>query len=607
MTKQRFIQFLLLLTFATGLLQAQSLDEATRLIGEARKSGQVYAKSKDKKAAKSAKKALQRAEKSLKKLVKKDRNCELCWERLSEARFLLSYYGFEKNYKDCLKTVRDGRRVLPNNPYLALIEGVAYNNSGRHEDAIRTLNAYLALGDENRAREKNAREVLAKAQDRFLNSWYNQDDFFNSKESRVQQFNPRTFRQEIVFQITPQTEQQLAGQAFREISQNISRYNDPEVQGYLNDLVSRIVSKTPGPQMDYEVIVVDSAEVNALTVPGKIFVNTGLIGFARNEAELSAVLSHELAHNYGHHSARRMVKEFQAKFLTKNLLNALNLQGQTSRLVANLASEIGLDLALRAYDRFEEKEADLYGAHLTFNAGYDPTSLSSFLLQMYERHPKQPVKFLSRHPPTPDRVEYVTDYLEYFPIERELRLDSQEFQRVRSKFVKAPPPSVDPVNTPEAESPSTERESIQTETQPTNTQAEPAGSAVKPASARPENPKSFTGRSVPQTPQRREDYRAPEDSVDSPPTDHRRIVIGVICRFDYEEAGALVLDVLRNSPAEKTGIRAGDVILEIEKTPIQDCRRLVRILNDLEPKDMVEVFLRRDKHLLRLPLVVNAP
>jgi hypothetical protein len=56
---------------------------------------------------------------------------------------------------------------------------------------------------------------------------------------------------------------------------------------------------------------------------------------------------------------------------------------------------------------------------------------------MYQQNPNQPVKFLSTHPPAPDRSEYLTDYLEAFDLSQPLAVDSAAFKKIKLKFPSA--------------------------------------------------------------------------------------------------------------------------------------------------------------------------
>ncbi|MFC2172236.1 M48 family metallopeptidase, partial [Acidobacteriota bacterium] len=186
---------------------------------------------------------------------------------------------------------------------------------------------------------------------------------------------------------------------------------------------------------NYRVTLVDSPAVNAVTPPGHIIVYTGLLAFTETESELAGVLAHELAHNYGHHVGRKLIKATIAQGMANSAYQAIDPKSQLARMATTLGMQAGVGLFVKAYSRFEEKEADHYGAHILYNAGYDPTAMSIFFLKMYKANPKQPVKFLSTHPPIPDRADYITEYLESFPLNREMRSDTEKYQQIRKRVL----------------------------------------------------------------------------------------------------------------------------------------------------------------------------
>src|SRR5207247_1226268 len=57
--------------------------------------------------------------------------------------------------------------------------------------------------------------------------------------------------------------------------------------------------------------------------------------------------------------------------------------------------------------------------------------------------------------------------------------------------------------------------------------------------------------------------------------------------------GLLVTDVVSGSPADKAGLRRGDVIVEVGKKPVADPATLFRTLAQLKPGDRVLVFVQR--------------
>ena len=416
-----------------GFRAQDPLGQAEAMILQGRQQGLDFINSKDERLKKASKKNLEDGEKIVKKALKEQPNCEKCYELLTNANFFQTYLGFNKDYDDCIKLATEGLAKFPSNSRLASYRGYAYYNSGQYSEANKSLKSAVTNADPQSIAQIN--QVLQMSQQAFLTNWNRQANFYQSKESRIERYNPQTFKNEVAFQVTPEFEYQLGAQGFAALTNNAQTLNDPEIQNYLQHLVTRIVSKSPGSNFTYKVTVVNSGDVNAVTPPGHIIVFTGLLAFAENEAQLAGVLSHELAHNYGHHQARAVIKNYQAQMVANAILSAINPQNATAQILASLGTNIGLTLFSRAYSRFEEKEADHYGAHLMFNAGYSPLDASSFFLKMSKTGAKNPPKFLSTHPPLLDRANYVMDYLDSFPSEgREFRTDSEDFQKIKARI-----------------------------------------------------------------------------------------------------------------------------------------------------------------------------
>ncbi len=440
---RNFLTLSLLLTFGLIVMgpfaSAQSsLSAIEAQLQQARAQGLQFLNSQDDRAKKAAKKNLDDAEKALKEELKRSGACEKCHELLVSAYFYQTYFGFSRNYDECLKLAEQAARQFPANGRIAYFRGYALFNSFQYAEANKSFKTALLSVDPTTAAQIT--QILQMSQQQFLTNWNRQASYYQSRESRIEQYNPQTYRNEIAFQVTPQFEMQLGAQGFAALSSTAPAIADPEIQTYLESLVTRLLSKSPGSPFQYRVTVLNSSDVNAVTPPGHIIVYTGLLAFADNEAQLAGVLAHELAHNYGHHQARAVIKNYLAQSIANAALRAINPQNQTAQLLGYLGANIGLSLFSRAYSRFEEKEADQYGAHLMFNAGYSPLDASSFFLKMSKASGKQPPKFLSTHPPLLDRADYLMDYLESFPADgREFRVDSEEFKKIKARLVPSQP------------------------------------------------------------------------------------------------------------------------------------------------------------------------
>ena len=73
-----------------------------------------------------------------------------------------------------------------------------------------------------------------------------------------------------------------------------------------------------------------------------------------------------------------------------------------------------------------------------------------------------------------------------------------------------------------------------------------------------------------------------------------RVVIGVMIDRNSQEEGVLVGDVAPEGPAEKAGIRSGDLIFQINEKSIEDLGDLRAVLAEFKDGDKVMVNLKRD-------------
>jgi predicted Zn-dependent protease len=415
--------------------------QAGLLVQRARAAGIEFLTTNNRTSRDEARDDLDDAEKIVRDEIKRNAACEPCIETQAAVHLLRSSFRFANEYEKALEVAGKGLERFPQNPRLAYLKGFAHYSRGEAHQATAALKRFLTLAPADPLAPE-VRQMAAAAEQVFLTTWYNQANFYQSNESRVFAYNPQTYQNQLIFQVTPDYELQLGQLGFSQLSQSAPPANDPETVAFLQQLVGRIVEKTAGPQFRYDVTLLDSNDVNAVTPPGHIIVYTGLLRFVDTEAQLAGVLSHEIAHNYAHHSARRLIKTYHAQAISAAVARAINPQSATAQLITQISSVVGVGLFVNAYSRFEEREADFYGAHLMFNAGYNPTAMPSTFLKLYEANPRQPVKFLSTHPPAPDRVNYLSDYLEAFPLDRELVVGSSEaFVRLKGRYPSAVAPA----------------------------------------------------------------------------------------------------------------------------------------------------------------------
>src|SRR5260370_35263220 len=74
-------------------------------------------------------------------------------------------------------------------------------------------------------------------------------------------------------------------------------YDDPQLEGLLNQMVAKLGAASERPAVHYLVTILNSEAINAFALPtGQLYVTRGLIALANDTSELASVLSHEISH-----------------------------------------------------------------------------------------------------------------------------------------------------------------------------------------------------------------------------------------------------------------------------------------------------------------------
>ena len=68
---------------------------------------------------------------------------------------------------------------------------------------------------------------------------------------------------------------------------------------------------------------------------------------------------------------------------------------------------------------------------------------------------------------------------------------------------------------------------------------------------------------------------------------------------------AFIRKVVKNSPADKAGMRPGDVILAIDNQKIKNSKQLLRIIAQLKPGTSTNIFIRRGKRQFTVKVFVK--
>lgn len=211
---------------------------------------------------------------------------------------------------------------------------------------------------------------------------------------------------------------------------------DHPLSKYINNLGLQLAAKAPGYAFPYSFKVVAEKSINAFALPGgPIYVHTGLIS-ATNEAELAGVMGHEISHVVMRHSARQASRQMKAQIPLAILGSVLGAGvGGMAGSLAQMGMTLTAGSVFMKYSRDAETEADMVGAQIIYDAGYNPEAFVTFFLKLKQQSgSSNGPSFLASHPDPGDRAQNMRKILSRFPAKQYKTADSPEFMAAKQSL-----------------------------------------------------------------------------------------------------------------------------------------------------------------------------
>ncbi len=205
--------------------------------------------------------------------------------------------------------------------------------------------------------------------------------------------------------ISEKQELQMGKDGAKQIESQYKVSTNKQLTAEIEQIGKKLAAKSSRPNLPWVFKVLETKDVNAISVPGYVYVFTGLIDFVKNDKDaLAGVIGHEIGHTCGRHAAKTVEKQ-----LTYALAIQLLMKKGDPQKLGNIAA----NLALLGYSRKDEYQADKYGVDYMYAAGYDPNGMVKFFEQLQAKEGKNPgtglEKYFRTHPPTKDRIQRVKD------------------------------------------------------------------------------------------------------------------------------------------------------------------------------------------------------
>jgi beta-barrel assembly-enhancing protease len=203
------------------------------------------------------------------------------------------------------------------------------------------------------------------------------------------------------------TETKVGQQLAQEVDSEVDLVLDAAITAYVNRIGQELVRNSDA-QVSFSIKVVNANDPLAYALPGGIlYVNTGLILAASNEAELAGVMSHAIAHVAARHVTRLLTRMQIANYMDMPLIPVSYTKCNVYAICEHEPG-LGLPMAFLRFSRAFELEADYLGVQYMYKAGYEPNAFVAFLERLESQEGKYPApaaKTFSSHPTLAHRIQ----------------------------------------------------------------------------------------------------------------------------------------------------------------------------------------------------------
>jgi len=239
-----------------------------------------------------------------------------------------------------------------------------------------------------------------------------------------------------------QDDVKLGQQASAQVQQQMPILNDSETTRYISQIGERLAQAIPSQfqqsAFDYQFRVVNARDINAFALPGgPMYVNRGMIEAAAREGEMAGVMAHEISHVALRHGTAQATK--QSSPLNQilgigSILGGAVLGGQTGAAIGQTIYAAHIT----RYSREYETTADILGAQIMANAGYDPRDLAN-MFRTIERESggSRSPEWLSSHPNPGNRYETINREAQMLRVNNPIT-NSAQFERIQTKLKRMP-------------------------------------------------------------------------------------------------------------------------------------------------------------------------
>ncbi len=234
----------------------------------------------------------------------------------------------------------------------------------------------------------------------------------------------------------------LGREAVPEIEKQVQVLNDKELTGYIERMGKKLAQHSQDPSYPFTFKVVADPSINAFALPGgPIYMHTGLLMAADNEAQVAGVMGHEIGHVVLRHSTNQASKATMFQLPAMFAAGMMDKKGGMLAALGQLGLGLGVNSALMSYSRNAERDSDIVGARMLAAAGYNPVEMATFFQKLEQAGGRGGPEFFSSHPNPGNRVKAVTEEIQGYREASQYVTNTAEFPKMKQRAIRLTPKS----------------------------------------------------------------------------------------------------------------------------------------------------------------------
>jgi len=221
-----------------------------------------------------------------------------------------------------------------------------------------------------------------------------------------------------------------------EISKRFEIIDDRQVSEYFQRLGRGIADNSDWSKLDYKFFIIDRPALYAFSVlGGNVFISRGLIERADNVSEVACLIAHEIGHIVSRHGTRQLIKTYGPAVSAQSIL------GENPEIYRDMVDHLVEINGILDYGEKNELKASELAVKYAWKTGYDPLGLVSILerIKVLEVNDINSVaQYQLTHPDVNKRIKSVSKAIAILPYKRGLKLDTDEFQLMKTRLGQIP-------------------------------------------------------------------------------------------------------------------------------------------------------------------------